>query len=527
MTIRCLPVLVPALLALSACSSRSSSSSAGVNPLPAGFRFTDVHKAAGIDFQREATSLLGLSQLFVGGVAAGDYDLDGDVDLYVVGDKAKGNFLYQNNGDGTFSEVAGQAGVRLSGGYWSGAAFADFNGDGRPDLTLCGVEGTLPCLLANQGNGTFADVTPGSGLDMVRTNTLGASFGDYDRDGDLDLFLTQWGASHAANTPSMHLWRNKGQGVFEDVSLASGVTAAIGGAQAFTDRSMTANFSDIDADGWPDLLITGDEGHSVALRNDTQGGFTPFIVDGLDLPFASGAALGDVDSDGDLDWFVSGTYQAGDPMQVGNRLFLNDGQGGFTDGTVGAGLLDGSIGFAASFADFDNNGTLDLIQVNGFALKDSEPGATDRSRLFLNDGNGVFTDRAADAFLEDFDMGRGLVCFDYDLDGDVDVFVVNLFGEPRLWRNDGGNANNNVCVRLTYVPGNLRGAGARVTLIAGGRSQVRELRLGSNFTSQDPIEGHFGLGSATQVDSIQVRWPDGAVSNYGPYAAGGIINIRR
>ena len=525
-------LVVTALLAV-ACNDKNE----GIEgSLKFGMRFTDVHTSAGLDYEhtyrRDRSEYLPIAC----GVAAGDYDRDGFTDLYISKGDNGGNVLFRNKGDGTFEDVSDGAGVRLAGGAWCGSTFADINGDLYLDIFIGGVAGTPPCILINQQDGTFADRTPGSGLDVVRSETYSAAFGDYDKDGDLDLFLTQWNTDRGPGENSQNLWENDGTGVFTDVSIASGVTEALeeedeepGGP--FTDYSFTPNFVDVDSDGWLDLVITSDEGKNLVLVNNKVGGFENITESVVSSPHATGAAMGDYDNDGDVDWFASGLYYdlpgAG---FTGNRLYSNQGNGTFQDLTDTAGVRDGSWGWASSFADFNNDGNLDLVQVNGYGVHpngDFNQFFRDPSRLFMNNGNGTFAEEAADLRFDDFLLGRGVVCFDYDRDGDIDIFVANVFGEPALWRNDGGNSQNFLTVGLEFLPGNYRGIGSRITITINGEEQMRELRGGSHYVSQNPVEAHFGLGDADVVDMVEIRWPDGTTTIRTDVPANQILRISR
>jgi hypothetical protein len=501
-----------------------------VLPVPAlAWRFTDVTAAAGVGAPHAWLDPQALDQvgLVAAGVAAGDVDGDGFVDLYVVGGDAAQNHLYRNRGDGTFEDVAGAAGVALPGSRGCGPIFADIDGDGHLDLLVLGVGGTRPRLFRNRGDGGFDDVTAGSGLDTVDRDTISAAFGDFDRDGDLDLFLTHWGTPSGEGS-SQHLWRNDGNFHFTDVSILSGVTAAWSGS---LDLTFTPNFADVNEDGWPDLLVASDFGTSRVLLNRGDGTFRdatdPTVVTDEN---GMGTAVGDWDGDGHLDWFVSSVW---DPNGIaegrwgttGNRLYRGHGDGTFEDATDAAGVRHGYWGWGSTFADLDDDGWLDLFHVNGWSDPHAVEFQTDPARLFVAGASGVATERAAALGLVETGQGRGVCAFDYDRDGDLDLFVANNQEAPRLWRNDRDAGAHFLTVKLRGRAPNTEGIGALVTVRAGGRTQRRLVRAGSNFESQDPAEAHFGLGTATTADELRVDWPDGGTTHTGALAVDRLVTV--
>ena len=479
-------------------------------PLPGGalaapWSFTEVSVTAGVAFEHGYVGGATLERLMIaGGVAAGDYDGDGWVDLFAVGGTLGPNRLFRNLGGGAFEEVAAAAGVAGSSEAASGPTFADLDGDGWLDLVIGGIRQAPVRVYRNRGDGTFFEATAATGLVSGR-DTFSAAFGDYDRDGDLDAFLSHWGVPG----PVAHLWRNDG-GFFVDVGRDLGVS------DAYTQRDFTfaPNFADLDDDGWPDLLVTGDFGTSRVFRNLGGGGFEETTSEVVTDENGMGAAVGDYDGDGDLDWFVSSIWDptgvpAGNWGVTGNRLYRNRGDGTFEDATDSAGVRRGYWGWGSCFGDFDNDGDLDLFHVNGFPISGADPFFEDPAVFFENRGDGTFTERASDLGLADTGQGRGVVCFDYDRDGDLDVFIANNSQASKLYRNDLATGHRSVEVKLVGQGPNTEAIGARIWLTAGGLTQMRELRAGSNFASQTPALAHFGLGPTQHIDEVRIRWPDG------------------
>jgi len=470
------------------------------------WNFTNVTAAAGFSYAHGYSGVVGEARRSAGGVAVGDYDRDGWYDLYVVRGNIGPNLLFRNLGNGTFQEVGAAAGVNISAANGSGPAFADYNGDGWLDLVLGGIDPTRPRIFRNQTNNTFTEVTSTCGISTI-FNTFGCTFGDYDLDEDLDLFLTHWGPIGSPD----HLWRNNGNGTFTSVDSDAGLDIL---SDEGADYTFTANFADIDSDGDPDLLVAADFDRSKVFLNDGDGTFTNVTSAVISDENGMGAAVGDYDNDGDLDWFVSSVWDPnGDPEGswgvTGNRLYRNTGAGVFQDATTAAGVRQGWWGWGSSFADFNNDGHLDLLHVNGWNTVEFD---RDSTRLFVANGNATFTEMSYTLGLRDVGQGRGVACFDYDHDGDLDVFIANNGSGPAFFRNDGGNALKYLSVRLAGPAPNTEGIGARVFVTAGGVTQMREIRCGNNFVSQDPAEAHFGLGSATLVTELRVEWPDGVTT---------------
>lgn len=487
---------------------------------PAGWHFEEISRQAGVAraHRWDARFVTGLrleAAMFSGGVAAGDFDGDGWVDLFVVGGQAPDR-LYRNNGDGTFTDVAPEAGLARRGAMGCGPAFADLDGDGDLDLFVGAAAGGTPRFYRNRGDGTFEDVSDRTGYPLdPHAEHFGAAFADIDADGDLDMAVAHWGTVTRYRIPL--LWRNNGDGSFTEVPLDDppGIDAV--------DFTFSPTFADIDADGWPDLLVTGDFGTSRIYRN-RMGVFVADRETPLTDENGMGAAVADYDGDGDLDWFVSSIWDPNGVAEAnwgvtGNRLYRNRGNGTFEDATDQAGVREGFWGWGACFADFDNNGVLDLFHTNGFGRmdlggrprfgKDTEEFWKDPSRLFVGRGDGSFEEQSERRGLHDVGQGRGIVCFDYDRDGDIDIFVMNNGQPPRLYRSHCPDCGHFAGIRLRGSPPNTEAVGARIWLRAGGRTRLRELHLGNNFASHNPVEAHFGLGSARRIDQVEVWWPDG------------------
>ena len=481
---------------------------APVAPDQPALRFTEQSAAVGLTrpwgYAHSPTSD---PEYMASGLAAVDYDADGDIDVYVAGGNVTPNRLFENQGDGTFVDVAADVGLDLV-HKGSGPTFADIDGDGDLDLFIGAVEGDPYYLMENR-DGTFVDVTAASGLAMFATNTFSAAFADYDEDGDLDMALAHWGNAERDDTET--LWRNNGDWTFESYSRQSRIAETLIDssdpeelqirAPAFRrDNSFTPNFADIDSDGDLDLLMASDFRTSQVFSNDGDGRFTlatdrEVIKDQAGM----GAAVVDYDNDGDLDWFVTSIYRtrAGTDELIGygNRLYANDGTGTFADVTDDAGVANGGWGWAACFADFDNDGHPDIFHVNGWREENDEEDndyANDRVRLFRANGEGAFVDEAEASGLTDRGQGRGVACFDADRDGDIDILITNNDDNPlRYYRNDTALSASYLGVSLDGF-----GVGARVTVTAAGISQVQEMRAGNNYVSQNPLELHFGLGQA-------------------------------
>ncbi len=451
-------------------------------------------------FEGETENLKGMT----GGAAAGDYNRDGLLDLYIIRGDIGPNLLFRNLGDGTFDEVGAAAGVAVLDGAGSGPRFADFDGDGWQDLIVGGFGNRNMTVFRNRRDGTFEDVTVLSGIQHTHA-TFSIACADYDMDGDIDVYTSHWGCPPAAIG---HLWRNNGDWTFTDVDQIANLTSFPG----ISDWTFAPNFADINNDRRPDLLIASDFETSQIYMNTAQATFVEQPI-GVASPDENGmgAAIGDYDNDGDLDWFVSSVWDFdGFPESnwgvTGNRMYQNQGDGTFIDATDATGVREGDWGWGSTFGDFNNDGWLDLYHVNGWHYFQF---ATDVARMFVNDGDGTFTERGNELGVDDGGQGRGVVCFDYDRDGDLDLLIANNHGPIRLMRNETPGTAGYLNVRLYGDAPNTQALGARVYVTANGMTQMREIRAGSNFVSSNPVEAHFGLGNASVVDQLRIVWPDG------------------
>ena len=532
-------------------------------------RFLDVHEDAGIDFQHfNRSSRDSLLPEDVGsGAGWADYDNDGDQDLYLVNfaggflldasslSTKQGNRLYRNDGNGDFTDVTAEAGVGHVGHDYACLWF-DYDNDGWVDLAVTHYDGIT--LYRNRGNGSFAETTSAAGLSTIDRFLLGMTAGDYDRDGDLDLYLcgyVTFDRERARNRPlvsgrpavwtnpvsypaeSNILLRNEGDQTFVDVTESAGVANPSG-------KSMQAIFCDFDNDGWPDLFVGNDVATPDALfRNRKDGTFVDVTLDsGLFDPRATmGIAVGDVWRRGMTD-MVTTHWVAEDHALWKNRTTdFEEQQIGIVFDDVGpvtgivASKLSAHVGWGVGLRDFDNDGHLDIMIANGSTIEDEltldvleDPKLMpQRSQLLRNDGKGVFTDLGGQAghFFESHHVSRGLALCDYDQDGGVDAAIVNHGGQVALLRNVTRNRGHWIQVRLVGKDSNRFGIGARVTVRSGALEIHRQRVLGSSYLSTNAAESHFGLGDCERVDSIEVTWPSGNTSQLLDVTANQFVTI--
>ena len=486
-----------------------------VSPLLAE-TFTDVSQAAGVH-QREIPVDENSGAWMGPGAAAVDYDNDGCwLDIFVVGDGGLPNALYHNNGDGTFTDIAAKAGVADT-PNGRGCVWFDYNNDGWRDLyvTCAGPN----YLFMNNGDCTFTDVSEEAGVTDAQHGTS-ASIADYDHDGWLDIYVSNWGrpASLLVFDPAPRinvLYRNKGDGTFEEVTQAAGV--------ADDGIAWGAIFFDYNGDTWADLFVANDHGPDKLYHNNRDGTFEDVseqsgivtLIRGKPTG-AMGLCVGDYDNDADLDLFVTNYDE--------DLLWRNNGNGTFTNVAENVGVANVGVGWYATFVDFDNDGYRDLYVVNGDVDNSQK---TNRNRLYHNTKDGKFVDRSDELNATVDAVARGATSGDFDNDGDVDFFVVNNTGNTLLlndldppWRSNEHATRRNLAkhqrlqIRLRGTKSNRDGIGTRVAVRVKDFVQTQELICGTGFLGSDSLDLEFGLAGASQIDSITLTWPSGIIDTY-------------
>ena len=551
--------LIACLAALSGTFANDLSRSDKSLPDSPSLMFEDVAAEAGLDFQHFSGSpeKQYILESMSGGVAWFDFDRDGWVDLYLVngghweelvqGKRTVSNALYRNNGDGTFTDVTGKAGVDNR--HWGmGVAAGDYDNDGWVDLFVCNYGPNT--LYRNNGDGTFRDVTATAGVGDGRWG-VSASWGDYDADGRLDLYVTNTVQFDYKDPDPMDchyrgitvqcgplgmvgdsdiLYRNNGDGTFSDVSEKAGVS------DVTPSYGLGAIWSDYDNDGDLDLYVANDQMANFLFRNQGDGTFeetglfagAAFSDDGT-AQGSMGVDFGDYDRDGLLDIYI--THFSDDY----NTLFRNLGQGRFRDMTRGAGLTFSSwpmVGWGTGFVDLDHDGWEDIFAANGhvFPQVDGYKIGTSfhqRSQVFRNLGQGKFQEVSAGLDKLKSWSSRGVAFADYDNDGDIDVAVNNLDGVPWLLKNQkGSQAGNWLMLSLEGTRTNRSAIGARVSLETAEGKQMREVRGGSSYESTHDFRVHFGLGRLETVRKLTVRWTDGTTQDFENLAANRLYRLK-
>lgn len=495
------------------------------NDVAVNWQFSDITQQTGLRHQwglQNDSDDTPMEDLFSGGIAVGDFNNDGLQDLFIDSGDVEPSKLYLNLGDNKFTDIAQNAGVQLVGHLGSGPIFVDLNEDGWLDLFVGGISGSGNRVFINNQDSTFRDETFISGLTFQAKNTVSASFGDFNKDGFLDGAFAHWGNELQDDTET--IFRGYGNGTFYSAASYAGVSDVISnsyssGILGIRDYSFSPTMADLNNDGWLDLTLVSDFGYSRYFLNDGYGHFISTEERAMADRNGMGTALGDYDNDGDLDWFVSAIYETSDyaVSSAGNRLYENNGDG-FTDATFFARVESGGWGWGACFADFNNDGWLDIFHTNGWneisaVNPDVNNYVDDASRLFINKGNKQFAEQAADYQITDTGQGRAVVCFDSDNDGDMDLIVINNdpeFNSFIFYENQGANeAGNYLQVSLVGQQNNSSAIGARVYVTTGETTQMRELISGGNYISQVSMKLHFGLASASQIDKLEIVWPDG------------------
>jgi len=560
------PIVLSASLLASAVVSRAGLGAAAPGALP--FSFTNVARQAGLtamtiyggrDSNRYLLETTGC------GVALIDYDNDGWLDIFLVNGTTLEGFpkgeeptahLYRNKGDGTFEDVTDKAGLRQS-GWGQGACVGDIDNDGFDDLyvTYWGQNR----LFRNRGNGTFEDITERAGLKTSRRWGAGCAFLDYNRDGRLDLFVANYidmdlastpvpdsglcrykGIAVACGPPGLKggknvLYRNKGDGTFEDVSVASGIAGASG------TYGLGVSTLDFDNDGWVDLYVANDSNPSALYRNNHDGTFNDIAVpagcaysqDGK--PQAGmGVAVADYDHNGTFDIFK--TNFAGDT----STLYANTGTGFCEDRTfvAGIGVNTRYLGWGVGFLDLDHDGWPDLFLVNGHVYPEVKQLATEapykqRKIVYRNLGNGRFedvTDRLGEPITTP-KAGRGAAFGDIDNDGDIDIIVNNVHDTPDLFRLDraasaAASAAHWITFKLVGTTSNRDAIGARVRITTGRETQMDEVRGGGSYYAQNDFRVHFGIGAASTIERVDVRWPNGVEESWDRVQADQFVTLK-
>ena len=524
--------------------------------------FTDVAKAAGLT----ATMYYGVPEAVTyiieemgGGCAFFDYDNDGWMDIFILGGRRledvppdASNRLYKNNRDGTFTDVTRKAGL-WDAGWAVGVCVGDYNNDGFEDLFVTYYGQNK--LYRNNGDGTFTDVTAKAGLLRESTHFgAGCTFIDYNRDGHLDLFVSNYVDIDLANAskpsldipncnyegvavacgpkglkaPQHLLYRNNGDGTFTDVSKESGI-AAVGNSYG-----LTAVTFDADEDGWPDIFVACDTTSSLLLLNNHDGTFreegllsgVAISPEGMAMA-GMGIGIGDYDLDGHLD--ILKTHFQLQPA----GLYRYIGNGEYEDRANPAKIAGDRqyVSWGAGIVDLDNDGYPDLFWVTGNVYAEIErvnPWFAYKGPrvLFRNRGDGTFAKmgaEAGDAILARH-VSRGCAFGDFDNDGDLDMVIMNQHEPPTLLRNDCPRENHWLKVRLEGTRSNRSAIGAKVLARYGGKVQAQAVLSQASYMSSNDPRLHFGLGAATRVD-LEVRWPSGTVEKYPDLAAGQLVTI--
>ncbi len=499
-----------------------------------------------------------------GGAAFIDYDNDGWQDIVLVRGSTIENYkqggdwicaLYRNQGDGTFKDETATSGL-LKRGWGMGVAVADYNNDGWDDIFITGYGRSY--LFRNNGNGTFSEVGEAAGVAGLGLWSVGAAFGDYDKDGFVDLYVSRYVHFDINNPPERDLskptCRFKGAGVYcgprglpgEADSLfhnnRDGTFTEVTAAAGITDLEnkyygLGVIFLDFDNDGYPDIYVANDSTPSYLYHNNHNGTFTDVAAEagvaysGEGAEQASmGVDSGDYDNDGLLDLFKTNFSHDTD------ELYHNQPGGVFQDETWPSGIGEPSwlfLGWGCGFFDFDNDGWLDLFVANGHVYPEVDridvgTSYCQRPLLFLNKKGTGFSEvglTLGEAMQKRY-CARGAAFGDFDNDGDLDVLINNIDGPPVLLRNDGGNTKHWMEIKTLGTKSNLDGIGCRIQVVAGGQSQIREIKSGSSYISSNDLRAHFGLDRAPKVDILKLTWPSGKMQTFRDVPANQCLTFR-
>ena len=565
------------LLALLAVSGRSASGrQAESNPTVMASRHVKAAprgKPSGLPFHAcftDVAARAGLTSISIGGhenkadyvieamgsgVAFFDFDNDGWQDILVLSGSRFGdppasetNRLYKNNRDGTFSDITEKAGL-IHNGYCYGISIGDYNNDGLEDVFITGWPQNL--LYRNNGDGTFTEVTKNAGLlNTDQRFGSGCTFVDYDRDGRLDLFVSNYVAFDLKSVPRAgdlascnpegvfcgprglpygrhSLYRNKGDGTFEDVTEAAGISKHSAGF------GLTVIAADFDDDGWPDIYVACDSTPSLYFQNQHDGTFLEQAMergvalseDGMEQA-GMGVGIGDIQANGRLD--IVKTHFAADTPAV----YTNTGKGEFQDDTLrsGLGVETRFISWGVGIEDLDNDGNADIFWVTGgiypeLQNRGDQPYKTPRI-VFRNLGNGRFEELISQAGsgIDAAHCSRGCAFGDFDNDGDLDIVIVNQNEAPSLLRNDVSGGYRWLKLKLTGTKSNRSAIGTRVLVRYGGRVQAKEVLGQSSYLSVNDRRLHFGLGTAASAD-VEIRWPLGLVERFPGVQGNQILHI--
>jgi enediyne biosynthesis protein E4 len=523
--------------------------------------FREVGKQAGLT----SVPFSSMKQHYVvesisGGVALFDCDNNGKLDILVVNDatieQAKSGgvpmvTLYHQGENLKFTDITKEAGLTHK-GWGMGIAVADYDNDGWPDIYVTGYNGNV--LYHNLGNCKFEDVTQKAGVAGGGFST-GAAWADYDRDGHVDLFVSRYVHTDLDHLPTAEnpsksffhkglaveypwtmdgetdfLFHNRGDGTFEEVSKKAGVDDA---SRRF---GLGVVWGDYDNQGWPSLLVANDTGPNFLYRNKHDGTFEEVaLLSGVALNAEGhevgnmGVDMGDFDRDGKLDFAI--TDYADQPK----GLYLNQGEGGFTDLTYSAKIAQSSLPYVSwgtGFVDFDNDGLPDLVIASGHVYPDVDTMPNNGKYrepllLYRNKGDRTFDEMAGAAGLNDGAMQsrRGVAFGDINNDGNIDMVIFNVGAPPSLFLNDTKNSNHRVLFKLIGTKSNRGAVGARITVTSASRTQIEEVKAGSSYISTSDPRLHFGLAGDPVMSKVEIRWPNGAVETLQNISADAIYTV--